>query len=94
MYHYELQELMFLIKSLKTPTDNFNIYNYITFARGNTRSGYNQKLIHPRSTSVAQHHFYFNRIARLYNYLPVVDLSLSTDTIKQHIYSVSYRLST
>ena len=58
---------------------------YITFARGNTRSGINQKLNHPRTSSVTQHHFYFNRIARLYNYLPVIDLSLSTSTIKYRL---------
>ena len=85
MYHYELQDILFLIKSLKSPTDNFNTYNYITFARGNTRSGINQKLNHPRTSSVTQHHFYFNRIARLYNYLPVIDLSLSTNTIKYRL---------
>ena len=85
MYHYKLQDILFLIKSLKSPTDNFNIYNYITFARGNTRSGINQKLNHPRTSSVTQHHFYFNRIARLYNYLPVIDLSLSTNTIKYRL---------
>ena len=90
MYHYELQDVPFLIKSLKSPTDNFNIYNYITFARGNTRSGINQKLNHPRTSSVTQHHFYFNRIARLYNYLPVIDLSLSTNTIKYRLTNYTY----
>jgi len=29
MYVYELNNLMFLIKSLKSPTDNFNIRNHI-----------------------------------------------------------------
>ena len=38
MFVFELQDLMFLIKSLKSPTDNFNINNYITFASGTTRS--------------------------------------------------------
>jgi len=72
MYYYELQDVIFLIKSLKSPTDNFNIHRYITFARGNTS---NQKLTHPRTPSTVQHHYYFNRI---YNYLLVIDLSLST----------------
>jgi len=85
MYYYELQDVMFLIKSLKSPTDNFNIYRYITFARGKIRSGSNQKLTHPRTPSKVQQHYYFNRIARLYNYLPVIDLSLSTDTIKHRL---------
>ena len=80
MYYYELQNVIFLVKSLKSPADNFNIHRYVTFARGNTRSASNQKLTHPRTSSTVQQHFY--RIARLYNYLPVNDLSLSTDTIK------------
>ena len=47
MYYYELQDVMFLVKSLKSPADNFNIHRYVTFARGNTRSASNQKLTHP-----------------------------------------------
>ena len=66
-------------------TDSFNINRYINFASSNTRSGTNQKLIHSRSSSTVQQHFYFNRIARLYNYLPVIDLSLSISTIKHRL---------
>ena len=85
MYNFELQDLLFLIKSLKLPTENFNIYDYITFARGSTRSGLNQKLVHSRSQTAIQHHFYFNRIVRLYNSFPIIDLSLPTITIKRRI---------
>ena len=85
MYTYKLHDLMFFIKSLKSPTDNFNINHHITFASSTTRSGTHQKLIHPRKSTATQHHFYFNRIARLYNCLPVLDLSLSTNIIKHHI---------
>ena len=49
MHYFELQDIMFFIKSLKSPTDNFNIYDHISFARGSTRSGLHQKLTHPRS---------------------------------------------
>ena len=73
---------MFLIKSLKSPSDNFNINRYINFASNNTRSVSNQKLTHSRSSSTVQQHFDFSRIARLHNYLPVIDLSLSISTIK------------
>jgi len=31
MYIYELNDTMFLIKSLNTPTDNFDIRNYTSF---------------------------------------------------------------
>ena len=72
MHHYELQDIMFLIKSLKSPSDNFNIDRYINFA---SRSRTNQKLIHSKSSSTVQQHFYFKRMARLYNHLLVIDLS-------------------
>ena len=85
MYIYKLHDLIFFIKSLKSPTDNFNINHHITFASSTTRSGIHQKLIHPRTSTVTQHHFYFNRITRLYNCSPVLDLSSSTNTIKHHL---------
>ena len=81
----KLQDLMFLIKSLKSPTDSFNIDNHITFASSTTRSGTYQKLVHSRTSTTIQRHFYFNRIIRLYNHLLVIDLSLSINTINNHI---------
>ena len=76
MYIYELNDLMFLVKSLKTPTDNFDIKNFITFNTNSTRSGSHLKLCHPRTVSVAHHHFYFIRIVRLWNmnHLPVINI--------------------
>jgi len=84
MYIYELNDLMFFIKSLKFPTVNFNINQYISFASSNTRSSDHLKLVHPRTISALHHHFYFNCIARLWNYLPVINLSY---IIKQKIKS-------
>ena len=82
MFVFELQDLMFLIKS---PTDNFNISNYITFASGTTRSRTHHKLVYFRTSTTIQRHFYFIRIVRLYNHLPVIDLSLSINTIKNRL---------
>ena len=82
---------MFLIKSLKLPSDNFEIRDHITFTSNSTRSGTHHKLTHPRTTSAVQHHFYFNRIVRFYNYLPAINISLPTNTIKcqliQHLWT-------
>ena len=58
MYVYELNDMMFLIKSLKYPTANFNIRQYISFTSSNTRSGDHLKLVHSRTTSALHHHFY------------------------------------
>ena len=85
MYIYELNDIMFLVKSLKSPTDNFDIKNYITFASNSTRSGAYKKLVHPTISNATQHHFYFNRIIRLHNYLPVISLSLPINIIKKQI---------
>ena len=85
MYVYELNDLMFLVKSLKFPNDNFDITDHITFASNSTRSASFRKLVHSKTSNTTQHHFYFNRISRLYNYLPVINLSLSTNIIKQQI---------
>ena len=64
MYIYELNDLMFLIKSLNTPTENFDIKDFISFNTSSTRSGSHLKLCHPRALSTNHHHFYFNRIVR------------------------------
>ena len=38
MYILEIQDALFAIKSLKSPTRNFDINRYITFTQGHTRS--------------------------------------------------------
>ena len=82
---YELNDLMFLIKSLNTPTDNFDIKNFISFNTNSTRSGSHLKLCHPRTVCTAHHHFCFNRIVRLRNHLSVINLSLPPYVIKQKL---------
>ena len=73
---------MFFVKSLKAPSDHFNIYQYVHFANNSTRSASSSKLVHARQTSSIHHHFYFSKILRLWNHMPIIDLSLSTKRIK------------
>jgi len=71
-----LQDILFAVKSIKTPTEQFSITNYIEFSSSNTRSGTSNKLIPHRLNNVMHlailiftdyHHFgmlchhYFNR---------------------------------
>lgn len=85
MYWFELQDILFLIRCFKDPSDNFFILNYVSFVNLNTRSTARKKLrINFNKTSLSQH-FYFNRVARLWNSLPPLDLSLSFNTLKFHI---------
>ena len=87
MYTFELNEIVFTLKSLKYPSPSFNITDYITFADGNTRSSSSGKMVHVRNNNNnAGRHFFFNRIPRLWNALPSIDLSLSIKMNKTRIY--------
>ena len=82
MYFYELLDLLLLIQSLKNPDSSFDIKNYITFSSHGTRSGSCSKILLSHNSTNRSRHFYFYRVARLWNALPHIDLSLSLDTIK------------
>jgi len=67
MQFLELNDILFLVRFLKSPTSAFNIYNYISFNSSATcSSGSSHKLLHKFSLSAVHHsHFYFIRIIRL-----------------------------
>ena len=89
MYWLELQDLMFLIKCIKDPSDNFDISSHITFINSSTRvSGLNH-LQHDfcRSTNVC--HLDFNRIVSLwYSLVSHTDLIHSISSTKQKILTI------
>ena len=85
MYTYEFKDLMFFIKTLKFPSSHFDISEYVQFVNHSTRAASTHKLSHLRINSSSYHTSYFNRIIRLWNSLPVIDLTLSLDTIKTQI---------
>ena len=68
---------MFLIKHLKDPSDNLDIHQYISFVHSVTRMGSsgNKLQINSKRTSAARH-FYFNRVVRLWNFIPVNVINL------------------
>ena len=82
MHWLELQDVMFLVKCFKDPSENFNPLTFVSFITHSTRSATNHKLtVNFKRTSTTRH-FYFNRVVRLWNYLPTLDLSLSYSTLK------------
>ena len=88
MYWLEIQDVLFLVKSLKEPADNTTILDYVTFPSMNTRSTSSGKVVHKYTRYSQSHHFYFNRIIRLWNSLPTIDLNYSLFTaIKRQIIS-------
>ena len=63
---FELQDIMFLMKAIKFPSENFKIKDFITFSSSNTRASAHNKLQrNPLCKSRKAKQFYFNRISRL-----------------------------
>ena len=83
MYIYEISDILFFIKSLKTPTDKFNILNYVSFNTGSTRSS-GIKLHHKTTHTNAAMNYFF-RLPRLWNSLPIIDHTQSLTVIKQKL---------
>ena len=81
----EINDIMFFIQSIKNPSTSFNIRNYLSFSSSNTRSSTHHKLHHSLSSTNYLRHFYLNRIRRLWNSLPPIDLSSSPHAIKATI---------
>lgn len=87
MYWFELQDIMFLVKTIKNPPDNFNLSDYITFNTSSTRAASSHHLNSKFCRLSITRHFYFNRIVRLWNSLPQLDLSLSVLSIKKKLHN-------
>lgn len=85
MMTLEIYDVLFFIKSYQAPQPCFNISNWVHFNRSKTRSSSNSKLYQPVAASSLSRHHYFNRLPRLWNALPVIDLTLSLVTIKKHL---------
>jgi len=70
----------------KDPHWQFNVYNHIHFNDSHTRSS-SSKLCHKYFDNVVSANSYFCRIPRLWNVLPIIDLTLSFTTIKCKLYT-------
>ncbi len=81
MMFFELQDIILFVKSLKYPSASFNVLNYVTFSSSNTRSSRSGKLNHIGSRTKFSGHFYFRRLPRIWNALPVIDLDSSVNVI-------------
>ena len=83
---------MTLISTLKRSSTHFQITNYISFNTGVTKSSSLNKLFHKHTRLNSDRHFYFNRIPRLWNALPPINLSLSLHTIKKHLHDYMWSI--
>ena len=82
----EIYDILFFIKSLKEPSDHFDITRYVTFSSGLTRLATGRKLRHLPVSSNSTRNFYFNRLPRLWNSMPIIDIEQSIPVIKRKLY--------
>ena len=78
----ELQDILFLVKHIKQLSDNFNILDHVRFNVSVTRSSAKRHLVHNYTRTTTARHFYYNRIVRLWNRLPEINLENSVTSIK------------
>ena len=96
MYWLELhvQDNLYLIRCFKDPPDNLFIQNFVSSVHLNTRSTARNKLWINFSQILYAQHSYFNRVARLWNSLPPLDLSLSFSTLKLRLKQLFWKYFT
>ena len=86
MMQLELYDIMFFVRCLKEPTNTFNISAHVTFSSNSTRSSTYFKLKHSLCRTNTLQHFYFNRLPRLWNSLPPLNMNQSISRIKRNVH--------
>ena len=91
MYLVDLSDVLFFIKSIKLPSDYFNILHFASFSSSNTRSSSHNKLNHKYSRSNKIRNSYFVRLQRLWNSLPPIEINQSFSSIKTYkLFTIIY----
>ena len=85
MMQLEIIDILFFVTSIKHPTERFDILEYVTFSSASMWSSSKCKLVHTLARINHDRHFYFNRLPRLWNSLPSIDLNQSVRSIKQKL---------
>ena len=87
MYLYDLNDILFLAKCILHPPDNFDIFQFVSFCSHPTRSCSEGKLQVKFKRISTIHHFFFNRVVKLWNKVPswCLDLTLSFPSIKARL---------
>ena len=85
---YEYYDIIFFFKCLKSPSSAFDITKLVSFFSTSTRSSANFKLYHSKSSTNNCRHFYFNRLPRLWNSLPVFSLHLPLSSFKLQLKNI------
>ena len=87
MMTYEINDLVFFLKCLKSHTKSFNTTDLMTFSSTSIRSFSSTKLKHTCTNKNTFHHLFFNWLPRLWNLLPPLDCSLPLPVLSAHMKS-------
>ena len=85
MMQFEVADILFFVKLLKNQNSCFPISKYITLSSHNTRQKTFFKL---KSSSNSMRQLYFNRLPRLWNSLPYIDLDVSVMSLKRKLFEL------
>ena len=72
MYTYEIADILFFIKSIKHPSDKFDVLNHVNCTTSTTRSA-GSKLYPKTALTNPIMNSYFYRLPRLWNSLPAAE---------------------
>ena len=89
-YYLELMDILFLVKCLQFPDPSLDVRAFVSFSNLSTCSGSACKLVYRCYSTNKFCHFYFNRVVRLWNSLPPIDISQSFSCIKSSLLNVSW----
>ena len=85
---FELQDIATVCYQVtKSPTNQFNINNFISFNSSTTRSGASNKLLIPQHLNNTARHSYFHRLP---SSISIMDMNLSYVTLK---YKLTYGIT-
>ena len=85
MMVFEMMDILFYVSCLKYPSSHFNILQFVTFTTSSTRSSGCGKLEHYLPKTNKERHFYFHRLPRLWNSIPVVNIQYSLKSITRKL---------
>ena len=74
MMQFELADIIFFVKSIKSPSSHFNIMNYFCFSSCGTISSPNFEIHHHFTKFNSSKHFYFRKFPCLWSSLPILTL--------------------
>lgn len=92
----ELQDIFLFLSLFKNPPDNICLSDYVQFITSTTRSSsannIRSSLVHSPRLNITRH-FYFNRLPRLWNSLPHVELNKSLKALRNDLYILYWNYS-